>query len=357
LTELPSTTSDIQRNDESRTDGTSMTAFSSGTTRRSALQLAGGFGAAALLLPVMDRLRLFPQAAAETAVKAPTVAFTDIVYIPGSAAVTVPMAEWEGILGGAEAGVASSRVAIGKDVAKAPPTASHYESKTFQYPSGALRTLTFKKGEPVLHQVTFETSIYVVQGSVTLYPLYGHAGDPVTVNAGDALYMPSGMLKNPNPTEQTVLLLAQVGSTVPKPKKSVVLGNSATANPNLQWQEGGKDFSASKPEDIAKAPPNALKSAVKRLAFDGNSIRIASFKAGGKGNTFTITRTDVLIYIPQGRFRRTEGNQTFELKAGDTTREKIGNPGFWEPLEDDSVFIATDAPFDPAKISTIGIMR
>jgi quercetin dioxygenase-like cupin family protein len=347
LTELPTTISETE---------TTVAKVPSGRTRRSAFQLAGGLGAAALLLPLADKLGLAPQAAAQT--PAPTAADrTDIVRIGGNEAITAPMAEWEGVLGGAESGVASNRIAIGKDVAKAPPTASHYESKTYQYPSGALRTLTFKKGEPVYHQITFETSIYVVKGTVTLVPLLGQTGDPVTVKAGDALYMQSGVLKSPASQDETILLLAQVGSTTPTPKKSIVLGDSATANISYQWQEGDKPMSASKPEDIAKAPANALKSEVKRLAFDGNSIRIASFKAGGKGNTFTITRTDVLIYIPKGRFRRTEGSQTFELKAGDTTREKIGNPGFWEPLEDDSIFIATDAPFDPAKIGTIGILR
>ena len=357
MTELPLTTSDHERRDvtERGDEDSAIGSVFSGATRRSALQLAGGFGAATLLMPLMDRLALIPNAAAQASPAAPLNP-TDIVRIGANEAVTVPMAEWEGVLGGPETGVASNRVAIGKDVAKAPANASHYESKTFQYPSGALRTLTYKKGEPVIHQVTFETIVYVIQGTVTLYPLYGHMDQPATVNAGDALYLPSGVLKNPNPTEQTVLLLAQVGSTSEKPKKSIVLGNSAPENPNLQWQEGGKEFSASKPEDIAKAPANALRSTVKRLAFDGNSLRVASFKAGGKGNVFTITRTDVLIYIPKGRFRRTEGNQTFELKAGDTTREKIGNAGFWEPLED-SVFIATDAPFDPVKIATIGIMR
>jgi quercetin dioxygenase-like cupin family protein len=354
LTELPSTTSAIER-DDSKSQAGSLSPWSA--TRRSALRLAGGLGATALLLPAIEKFRLFPQAAAQTAPKPPAVPFMDLVYIPKNAAVTVPMAEWEGILGGAEAGTASNRVAIGKDVAKAPPTASHYDSTTYQYPSGALRTLTFKKGEPVHHQVTFETSIFVIKGSVTLTPLYGHTGDPVTINAGDALYMPSGVLNNPKPEDETILLLAQVGSTSPKPKASVVLGSSATANPNLQWQADGKEFSASKPEDIAKAPADALKSTVKRLAFDGNSIRIATFQKGGKGNVFTINRTDVLIYIPSGKFRRHEGNQTFELVAGDSTREKIGNPGYWEPLEDNSVFIATDAPFDPAKIDTAGIMR
>jgi hypothetical protein len=38
------------------------------------------------------------------------------------------------------------------------------------------------------------------------------------------------------------------------------------------------------------------------------------------------------------------------MRAGDATRESLHNPGMWEVLED-SVFIATDAPFDPANFS------
>ena len=48
--------------------------------------------------------------------------------------------------------------------------------------------------------------------------------------------------------------------------------------------------------------------------------------------------------------RRKEGDQVFEIVAGDATREKMGNSGYWEILED-SVFIATDAPVNPGIFS------
>ena len=52
------------------------------------------------------------------------------------------------------------------------------------------------------------------------------------------------------------------------------------------------------------------------------------------------------MYIAKGRVRRKEGDETFDLVAGDTIREKKGNAGWWEMVED-STFIATDAPLDP----------
>ena len=53
--------------------------------------------------------------------------------------------------------------------------------------------------------------------------------------------------------------------------------------------------------------------------------------------------------------RRQEGNQMLELSAGDALREKIGNPGWWEPLEDNSVFIATDAPVNPGVLPSASL--
>jgi mannose-6-phosphate isomerase-like protein (cupin superfamily) len=318
------------------------------TSRRSAIHLMAAAGAVTLTLPLMDRLGLVPSAAAQ--------GFAgvgrdegDLVFIPGASVEPVAIAEWEGFLGAAEAGIKSNRILYGKDaVAKAPADASRHDSKTFQYPSGTLRTLTFKKSSPVYHQITFETAIYVLQGDVTLSPLFGFKREAVKIGAGDALFMPSGVLNNPKPTQDSVLLLAEVASSNEKPQGSILRGDSITATRRMEWQADGKEFNASTPEEMEKAPPGALSFSLKRYNFDGNSIRVATFKKGGKGNVFTVTRTDVLIYIPKGRFRRTEGNKTFEMAAGDTTREKIGNAGFWEPLEDGSVFIAIDAPFNPA---------
>jgi mannose-6-phosphate isomerase-like protein (cupin superfamily) len=172
----------------------------------------------------------------------------------------------------------------------------------------------------------------------------------VKVSAGDALYLPSGVLTNPKPAEETKLLLALVSNTGKKPKSMIVTGHGLAANETVQWQDAGKDMTATKPEEIKKAPKDAARFSTKRYVFDGNSIRVATFKKGGRTGTVTTGRTDVLMYIAKGRLRRKEGDQVFEAVAGDAIREKLGNPGYWEPLEE-SVFIATDAPMNPASLT------
>jgi quercetin dioxygenase-like cupin family protein len=258
------------------------------------------------------------------------------------------MAEWVD----ATAPTGANRIAASKEAYdKAPANASRYESKLFNFPSGSLRTLTFKKGAPVFHQITFEREIYVLRGSATLTPLKGHPGKPVQVSAGDALFLPSGVLINPMPKEDFVLVLAMVGSTTKFPKASIVPRQGATETLNVQWQKDGKEFTADNPDDAKKAPADAARFTTRRYVFDGNSIRVATLqKGGGRTNTFNNNRVDVLIYMAKGRMRRKEGDQVFEIVAGDATREKMGNSGYWEILED-SVFIATDAPVNPGIFS------
>ena len=67
--------------------------------------------------------------------------------------------------GSSESGHGPFRIAGNKAAfEKAPPEAARAEAKLYDFPSGSLRTLTFKKGGPVMHQITFETEIYVLSG-------------------------------------------------------------------------------------------------------------------------------------------------------------------------------------------------
>src|SRR3954469_14450007 len=62
----------------------------------------------------------------------------------------VPMAGW---MDGA-----AVKSASGKDaVAKAPATASRYESKTYKFPTGTVEVLTAEKGGALLRQISKET--------------------------------------------------------------------------------------------------------------------------------------------------------------------------------------------------------
>ncbi len=269
----------------------------------------------------------------------------DVVYIPAAKAQTLPMAEWKDT----KAATGANRIAgTAASLERAPkdPSTSHYEAKLYNYPTGSLRVLTWKKGTPVVHQVTFETEIYVIQGSLTLTPLPGHPGKPTKINTGDCLFMPAGVLTNAKPSEDTILLQAFVASAAAKPKAKIVTAKEAQETLNLNWQEGDKEFTANKPDEIKKAPKTASRFTTKRYVFDGNSVRVANLKKGGRTNFVTNNRVDVLMYIAKGKIRRKEGNEIFELSAGDTIREKKGNGGWWELIED-ATFIATDAPLDP----------
>jgi quercetin dioxygenase-like cupin family protein len=311
------------------------------TDRRSALRRVVGVSAAALALPLFERgqLGLIGTAEAEGYAGVPA-NMGDLVDIAGSSVPEVPIAEWDD----PKFVIGPNRIVEGKDlVDKAPADASRYTVKTFDFPSGSIRVLTFKKGQRLHHQVTFETEIFVLQGSATLNPLRGLAGKPVKIGTGDALYLPSGTLTNPKCTEDTILVTFIVANAAKDPKGTIIHGKDVKETHRVEWQKDGKDMSSDKPEDMKKAGPGAVHLFTKRYVFDGNSIRYATLKKGGRTGTVTNNRVDVLIYMVKGRMRRKEGDKMLELAAGDATREKIGHAGYWEVTED-SIFLATDAP-------------
>jgi uncharacterized cupin superfamily protein len=320
------------------------------THRRALLGRIVGAGAAVLAVPFMPRLLAMNSPSLISSAKA-AAGYTgalknqgDLVHIPAAAAKTSTLAEWynpEGRTGPYR--IAGSKVAL----ESAPKDASYYEAKLYDFPSGAIRVLSWKKGMPVAHMITFETEILVLSGSATLTPLMGFAGKPVEIKKGDALFLPAGFITNVKLSEDLVLLTYVVSPAKSESKASIVSYKDAPISETLSWEENGELVSASKPDEMEKAPKNARHRLLQRYSFDGNSIRVATYSAGGRTASFTISRTDVLIYIPKGRFRRKEGDQILELSAGDALREKIGNEGWWEPLEDGSTFIATDALVNP----------
>ncbi len=315
------------------------------TSRRSAFRKALGYSAAIAGLAAGKwnkgagfSLIPFAQAQSHAGVRGNN---GDILAVKGRDAITSQMAEWVNV----NSRPGRNRIVMSEEArGRAPDDASHYEAKFYNFPCGNLRTLTFKKGTPVFHQITFEAHIYVLQGSATLRPLAGLSGERVTVKEGDALFLPSGVLESENADEDFIILQHFVAYTSENPRSTIVTADEALSYQTAQWQGGDEQFTLRTPnDDVSKAPANATRWSSNRYNFDGNSIRVATFKKGGRSNLGTTQRRDVLIYISKGHFRRHEGDDVFDLRAGDVLREKMGNPGYWEPLED-SQFIATDAP-------------
>lgn len=271
----------------------------------------------------------------------------NIIHIPGSSLDPIPLAEWEAPNRDVDGPLQPRiRIAEGQEaVDRAPENATRYTAKEYNFPMGSLRVLTFKQGAgPVIHQITFETELYLLQGSATV----GVLGEQVSITAGDAVFLPSGVLRNDNPTEDTVVALFMVENTAENPTSMVLHGADLPEMTIAQYVRDGESTTVVKPEDLAKAPEGAGIFDLRRYVFDGNSIRLAKLRKGGSTTPATNSRTDILIYISKGRMRRTEDEKVYEVVAGDAIREEFGKSGYWELLEE-SEFLATDMPFDPSR--------
>jgi quercetin dioxygenase-like cupin family protein len=255
------------------------------------------------------------------------------IHIPGASLDVVPMAAW-GVDG-------TILTAVGQGaVDDAPDGASRYGAKEYDYPMGSLRVLTFDSSDgPVLHEITTATELFLIQGSATV----GSSGTPVSIVAGDAVFLPDGVLQNDDPSEDTVVALFTVANTAENPDGMVIHGADLEQMTIAQYVRDGQGTSAVKPEDRANAPENSGVFDLKRYVFDGNSIRLAMLHQGGSTNAAANSRTDILIYITKGRMLRTEDGVEYEVVGGDAIREEFGKTGHWDLLEE-SEFLATDMP-------------
>ena len=246
-------------------------------------------------------------------------------FIPGASVKEIPMAEWEiEQTGAAEQTGARILIAAGDDELKAVPAkASRYGSKTFNFPSGTVRVLTFSKAKGgVLHQITTETTLVVLKGSAEV----GVAGVQTKIGAGDVVSYPSGVLRSrKGAVEDTTVLLYTVGSAEKAPTSKVVRAKET------------KEMGPTTP-----SKPGFYTVFVQRFVLDGNSVRHARIKGPGRSGD-ALPRQDVLIYVASGTGTLTVGNETKQVSAGDAIREEGAKPTHWE-VDHDLIFIATDAP-------------
>ena len=301
--------------------------------RRAALRKLVGLGAVPVGLPTLwsalDILGASPTSIVHAADLPGTAAEQgDLSHIPGASAPSSMVAEW---YDSTQTPGNGHRIAASKATfADAPDTASRYEAKLYVFPSGTLRTLSFKKNLPAYHLITFETIIYVLSGTAILTPLDNHPGKPVAVRAGDALFLPSGVLSNPKPSESLVILQCFVERTVRNAKKSVVTSKQAPTLDAVEWQREG----------------NALRA--KTYPFEGNTLRVITLNGARSARVIAKT-ADVLVYVAKGTARRKEGDRVVQIVAGDCVREKAGGTASWESLEE-TTLLAIDARLDPAML-------
>jgi quercetin dioxygenase-like cupin family protein len=238
-----------------------------------------------------------------------------IVY--GKDLASLPVAEWE----------AHGRMmsASGSDqVAKAPRKAVRYNVKSVAWPSGTVRVLSFTRAGGVLHAITDETEFYVLQGSVKVT-----AGDTVAnLKAGDVVSHASGVIRAGDAPEDTMLVSWNVGPvSADSPAPTVVRGEAV--------KEGG--------------PAGVL--LIKRYEFPGNSIRVATMAPGSRNGPAS-AKTDSLMYFKDGHVQFTEGDEVYDVHAGDFLWEQAGQTHKWEHLDGGSFVTTSALPKDTGPMKT-----
>ena len=242
----------------------------------------------------------------------------DTYMVAGKDRAATPMAAWQK--------KAEVRTAAGADaVKKAPRKAVRYEAKIVAWPTATVKVLTFRKANGgVLHPITDETLLYVLEGSAQATV----NGKPVVLATGDVASLPSGSLTNPGAPVDAVVIAWTAASLTPGATPAVVTAQSLT-------------------------PQAAGQLTIRRYEFPGNSVRAVGLAKGMKTPPNS-AKTDSMIYVTRGPMKFTENGQEFTVTAGDFLREVAGLMHNWDVTEE-SGFVTTSAlplgagPIDPSK--------
>ncbi len=258
-------------------------------------------------------LTVEPAAAAQTAQES-----ADTYWVAGKDRAVTPMAAWQkkrNIL------TASGAAAV----QKAPRSAVRYDAKIVAWPTATVKVLTFRKANGgVLHPITDETVLYVLEGSAQITV----KGKPVVLATGDVASLPTGALTNPGAPVDAVVIAWTAASLVPGATPAVVTAQSVTSQ-------------------------GAGQLTIRRYEFPGNSVRAVTMAKGMKTPPNS-AKTDSMIYVTRGPMKFTENGQEFTVTAGDFLREVAGVQHNWDVTEE-SGFVTTSAlplgagPIDPSK--------
>lgn len=249
----------------------------------------------------------------------------DSVYVvAGNSRSATPMAAW-----GEDGRVRSASGATG--VANAPTGAVKYAVKQVRWPTATVKELTFTRGGGgVLHPLTDETLVYVLEGRVATTV----NGRTETLGQGDVASLPEGALRSAGPPADAVVIAWTAKSLTTGATPAVVREASVE-----QAVLGG----------------GGLK--LRRYEFPGNSVRAVELAKGFSTNPNS-AKSDSLIYITKGPLQFFQEGQEFTVTKGDFIREIAGAQHNWDVTEE-SGFVTTSAlpigsgPIDPDKATDI----
>ncbi len=238
----------------------------------------------------------------------------DVYVVKNQSLSAIAMAAWQD--------GARIRSATGGAASSAPDNAVTYTAKEVHWPTARVRVLMFDNATGgVLHPITDETLLYVLEGSATV----GVGRRTTTLTAGDVVSFPSGALRNAGAASDATI----VTWTAP----SLTGENTPTHVKWIDVEEGG--FGPIK---------------LRRYQFPGNSVRAVKLAAGGSTNPNSAA-TDSLIYVTGGPMTFHQNGQSFVVNEGDFIREIAGLEHNWT-IQSDSGFVTTSGkPLDMASIN------
>jgi quercetin dioxygenase-like cupin family protein len=217
--------------------------------------------------------------------------------------------------------------------------------KTFSFPTGDIRVLEFKKDRGgMIHMITSETALYMLKGSGSV----GVAGKAVEIGERDVVSYPSGVLRGAG--DATVILWTVTGTKLNEAAKAqIVRFKDSVETLTGEWDEGGKRVRGRTPEEMAKAPKDAIRLRINRYNFDGNSVRVTLNYKGGPTSPVSGSPTDSLIYVVSGKLQHFQDGKDFIALPGDALREPAGSTNSWTRLEDSSFVATSSQPVVPVK--------
>ncbi len=227
------------------------------------------------------------------------------------------VAEWEA--GG------KANLAADAEAAKAPTEASRYSEHAYNFETGSIRILDFKRGAAVFHKIGSETALRVMKGSVDIEM----DGKKTALKEGDIVQSPKGAIRAAASPEAVSILLWNTTSRVKTPKTQVIKAEQTKPVTTMDYEADGKIVHAAKPEELAKAPKDAMTTTVKRYELDGNSVRVVHSENKGVSGT-TSGKIDGLAYVTQGRATLVENGKEYIVSAGDAFRQAGGATHNWK---------------------------
>ncbi len=224
------------------------------------------------------------------------------------------------------------------DRVKLPPDANLLHVRIFPFANAMIREVEYAKGDHAPGISKEDVAAYLISGHM-IHSANGHDYDE---RPGDASFHTGGLVDMKVSLETATLVTFIFPIAGAPPVEPVWLsGKDVPLTPVAAWVRDGKQIVA-RGDDVATAPPDAVRYTARVFAFPRYSITEAHVPKGAASRT-RIDAQDGYVYILKGRLGVHIGDVNDRAGPGDVIHEVAGAPLHFEALED-TVFLKVSAP-------------